>query len=223
MGQPHTLDKGLDFYASQTTELPDGRRILIAWMQSWHNSFIPDGQEWQGMMTIPRELYLSDGRIIQKPVKELEQYRVRPVSYSNEKVEGGQNFDGIKGRTLDMTVTIKSGEFQEFYIDVAKDAEHYTRITYNRRKREIEVDRTFAGMNRDVVCIRRAEVESEAERITLRFILDRNSVELFVNDGALSMSTTIYTPQTADGISFFCDGNAIIDIEKFDIEIPMNR
>ena len=118
MGQPHTLDKGLDFYASQTTELPDGRRILIAWMQSWHNSFIPDGQEWQGMMTIPRELYLSDGRIIQKPVKELEQYRVRPVSYSNEKVEGGQNFDGIKGRTLDMTVTIKSGEFQEFYIDV---------------------------------------------------------------------------------------------------------
>ena len=223
MGQPHTLDKGLDFYASQTTELPDGRRILIAWMQSWHNSFIPDGQEWQGMMTIPRELYLSDGRIIQKPVKELEQYRVRPVSYSNEKVEGRQNFDGIKGRTLDMTVTIKSGEFQEFYIDVAKDAEHYTRITYNRRKREIEVDRTFAGMNRDVACIRRAEVESEAERITLRFILDRNSVELFVNDGALSMSTTIYTPQTADGISFFCVGNAIIDIEKFDIEIPMNR
>ena len=223
MGQPHTLDKGLDFYASQTTELPDGRRILIAWMQSWHNSFIPDGQEWQGMMTIPRELYLSDGRIIQKPVKELEQYRVRPVSYSNEKVEGGQNFDGIEGRTLDMTVIIKSGEFQEFYIDVAKDAEHYTRITYNRRKREIEVDRTFAGMNRDVVCIRRAEVESEAERITLRFILDRNSVELFVNDGALSMSTAIYTPQTADGISFFCDGNAIIDIEKFDIEIPMNR
>lgn len=223
MGQPHTLDKGLDFYASQTTELPDGRRILIAWMQSWHNSFIPDGQEWQGMMTIPRELYLSDGRIIQKPVKELEQYRVRPVSYSNEKVEGRQNFDGIEGRTLDMTVIIKSGEFQEFYIDVAKDAEHYTRITYNRRKREIEVDRTFAGMNRDVACIRRAEVESEAERITLRFILDRNSVELFVNDGALSMSTTIYTPQTADGISFFCDGNAIIDIEKFDIEIPMNR
>ena len=37
MGQPHTLDKGLDFYASQTTELPDGRRILIAWMQSWHD------------------------------------------------------------------------------------------------------------------------------------------------------------------------------------------
>ena len=46
---------------------------------------------------------------------------------------------------------------------------------------------------------------------------------MFVNDGELSMSTAIYTPQTADGISFFCDGNAIIDIEKFDIEIPMNR
>ncbi len=28
------LDYGMDFYAPQTTELPDGRRIMIAWMKS---------------------------------------------------------------------------------------------------------------------------------------------------------------------------------------------
>ena len=29
------VDYGLDFYAPQTTLSPDGRRILVAWMQSW--------------------------------------------------------------------------------------------------------------------------------------------------------------------------------------------
>ena len=33
--QPHTLDYGMDFYAPQTTELPECRRIMIAWMKSW--------------------------------------------------------------------------------------------------------------------------------------------------------------------------------------------
>ena len=59
--EPHPLDYGMDFYAPQTTELPDGRRIMIAWMKSWDACVIPDSQDWQGMMTLPRELELKDG------------------------------------------------------------------------------------------------------------------------------------------------------------------
>ena len=69
---PHTLDYGFDFYAPQTTLLPDGRRIMIAWMKSWDACVMPEGQDWQGMMTIPRELKLKDGRIWQTPIRELD-------------------------------------------------------------------------------------------------------------------------------------------------------
>lgn len=72
---PKSLDYGLDFYAPQTTKLPDGRRILIAWMKSWDACVIPDGQKWQGMMTLPRELRYMNGRLYQNPVEELKQYR----------------------------------------------------------------------------------------------------------------------------------------------------
>ena len=41
---PHALDYGMDFYAPQTTELPDGRRIMIAWMKSWDACVIPNSQ-----------------------------------------------------------------------------------------------------------------------------------------------------------------------------------
>ena len=97
----------------------------------------------------------------------------------------------------------------------------------------IEMDRTFAGFEKDVVCIRRACVKSaecygdvkgkvdeqqEAQdSIKLRFILDRNSIELFVNDGAMTMSTAIYTPIEADGIELLCEGQAVVDVEKYDI------
>lgn len=72
---PKSLDYGFDFYAPQTTELPDGRRIMIAWMKSWDACVIPFGQKWQGMMTIPRELKYIDGKLYQNPVEELKNYR----------------------------------------------------------------------------------------------------------------------------------------------------
>ena len=235
VGEPFSLDYGTDFYAPQTTLLPDGRRVMIAWMQSWHNLWIPQGQMWQGMMTLPREISLKDGRLIQRPVREIENYQSDKVILANELVSGSCVFDGIKGRFIDMEIVVNGDGYNEFVIDLAKNDRYYTRFTYDRRKNIIELDRTFAGFERDVVCIRRAEVKpsysadsqrgsaedvgSIDEQIKLRFILDRNSIELFVNDGIMTMSTAIYTPVTATGIEFSCDGKAVVDIEKYDIKM----
>ena len=52
----------------------------------------------------------------------------------------------------------------------------------------------------------------------LRIILDRFSVEVFVNDGEQVMSAAMYTRQEADGISFFADGTANIDVVKYELE-----
>ena len=234
-GEPLSIDYGTDFYAPQTTLLPDGRRVMIAWMQSWHNLWIPRGQKWQGMMTLPREISIKNGMLIQKPVREIESYRADKVVYTDEPISGQRSLEGIAGRTIDMTLTIKGGEYNSFAVDLAKGEGYYTRFTYDRCSKIIELDRTFAGFERDVVCIRRARVKSDAElhegiggaaddradrdEISLRFILDRNSIELFVDDGLMTMSTAIYTPVTATGIEFSCDGKAVVDIEKYDIKM----
>lgn len=49
------IEIGPDFYAPQTFEDPEGRRILIAWMYNWNRSARP-GQEQAGAFTIPRQL-----------------------------------------------------------------------------------------------------------------------------------------------------------------------
>ena len=51
----------------------------------------------------------------------------------------------------------------------------------------------------------------------MRMILDRFSVEVFVNDGRQTMSATIFTEQGADGISFVADGKVKLDVVKYDL------
>ena len=68
------LDRGFDFYAPQT--LDDGkRRILIGWMGLPEISYPTDKNHWAHCLTIPRELSISNGKLIQKPVAELELLR----------------------------------------------------------------------------------------------------------------------------------------------------
>lgn len=65
------LDKGFDFYATQTMEAPDGRRIAFAWMAMWESSMPEQKDGWAGALTIPRELILKDDHLYMRPVKEL--------------------------------------------------------------------------------------------------------------------------------------------------------
>ena len=53
----------------------------------------------------------------------------------------------------------------------------------------------------------------------LRILLDKNSIEVFVNDGEQTMTAWIYTPQSADGITFAADGKATITAEQFELNL----
>ena len=87
------------------------RRILIAWMKSWDACVIPDGQKWQGMMTLPRELRYMNGRLYQNPVEELKQYRKNPCCLKEPGDFRNCSVDEVRGRMLDLTVEIENGQF----------------------------------------------------------------------------------------------------------------
>ena len=60
---------GPDFYAPQSFEDPDGRRIIISWFYRWGKE-LPEGAKTAGALSIPREVSLRNGRIYNYPVKE---------------------------------------------------------------------------------------------------------------------------------------------------------
>ena len=63
------------------------------------------------------------------------------------------------------------------------------------------------------------EINERKETLKLRFILDRQSIELFVNDGEQVVTTAICTPIEADEIVFSCDGKAKVNVEKYEIVV----
>ena len=214
------IDYGLDFYAPQTLLTPDGRRIMIGWMQNWSTvGAKPHHCRWFGQMTLPRELSV-DGRLIQNPVRELDNYRGQCVLHRNIPVSGEINLPGVQGRMLDMTVTVRpTGPelYRWFRIRVAKDGEHETIIRYRPSDGTVKIDRTRSGLPHDIVHTRSFFVRYQDGEINLRIILDRFSLEVFVNDGEQAASSVIYTRQEADVISFEAGGSALMDVEKYDL------
>ena len=215
----NVIDFGLDFYAPQTLESIDGRRIMIGWMHSWENRIVPGNFKWCGMMTMPRELTIRDGCLIQNPIREIDNYYKNTVEYNNLIIKDEVSLDGIFGRELDITIDIDGSQAEEFKIKLAKNNEYETIISFNSKKNIIEFDRSYSGNYGDILHKREMKVRDKNGKVKMRLIIDKYSVEIFANDGEQVMTSTFYTPLEATGITFASEGNSIINIKKHDIEV----
>lgn len=216
------IDYGIDFYATQTILAPDGRRIMIGWMQNWDTSRLhPEDTPWFGQLTLPRELSVKDGKLIQKPIKELENLRSNKVEYQDIVFSDTIQLDGIEGRRIDMEIELSPGDEQKIYekfaVRFAQNEKYHTAVSFRPHESILKVDRKFSGSRRAAIHQRRSKVHSENGKVKFRLILDRFSAEIFVNDGEQVMTITMYTDQIADGISFFADGSVKMNIVKYDL------
>ena len=217
------VDYGIDFYAPQTALAPDGRRIMIGWMQNWDTCDQQGAKErgWFGQMTLPREVTIENGRLHLRPVRELEQYKSNKVVYNNVRMDGEMTLDGIRGRTVDMEITIrpanKEKNFHKFTICFAQNEQFYTKVSFRPYESVLKLDRKHSGSRRAFIHQRRAQVNTYDGELKLRIILDRFSAEVFVNDGEQVMTATVMTDLIADGISFIADGQVEMDITKYDL------
>jgi beta-fructofuranosidase len=217
-----SIDYGIDFYAPQTVLTKDGRRVMIGWMQNWDTcSLRMPEQPWYGQMSLPRELSVKNGRLYQQPIRELEQMRRDRVSYEQVAVNGTVSLDGVRGRMVDMELLIRPKEgaelYQKFAVRFAQNEDYQTALSFRPRESILKIDRKFSGSRRAIIHQRRCLVNSTDGTLKLRIILDRFSAEVFIGDGEQVMSAVMYTDLCADGISFFADGDVVLDVVKYNL------
>ncbi|MBR4456628.1 MAG: glycoside hydrolase family 32 protein [Solobacterium sp.] len=223
----HAVDYGIDFYAPQTIRTEDGRRIMIGWMQNWdtcnlHTKSTP----WFGMMSLPRELHLKNGILYQTPIRELEALRTNHITYRDILVSNGNlRLEGLHGRMLDMELELRAADpekmYQRFAVRFAQNEECRTGVSFRPFESTLKIDRKFSGTRRAIINQRRAFVPHDRGTIKLRLIIDRFSVEIFVNDGEKAMSAVITTDLSAEGVSFFCDGSVLMNVSCYTLD-PAN-
>ena len=217
------VDYGIDYYAMQTLLAPDGRRIMIAWMQNWDTlAYRCNDSGWFAQMSLPRELSVKNGRLYQVPIRELTAMRANKVEYNNVVIKDTRlTLDQIEGRTVDLELVIRPADkdnlYKKFEFCFAENEKYHSTLCFRPDESVLKIDRKFSGSERALVHQSSCLVNGDSNELKLRVILDKFSVEVFINDGEQVMSAVILTKQEAKGISFFADGAAKLDIVKYDL------
>ena len=203
LGEARAVDYGLDFYAPHTLETPDGRRVMISWAQNWENYLTPNEFSYSGIMTVPRELSLCGDKLYQIPVRELDAC-IRESDCPN------------RGRVFDLRIDAETNDW--FSVRLASDGRRYTSISYDYLRNTLTIDRTYSGSRKDVLHSRAFNVRNRGGRISLRVLMDRHIMEVFVNDGEQAFTCLLYTPLRCDGIEYI-GSHYRYSAEKYDIDI----
>ncbi|KAA8999297.1 sucrose-6-phosphate hydrolase [Affinibrenneria salicis] len=169
------LDLGFEFYAPQTTQSEDGRRLLYGWMG------IPDQDEllqptvangWIHTMTCPRELSLQDGLLYQRPARELQQLRQNASEWRGAAADAPRLAVG----SAELQIA-PQGAFNITFADALTLDWDGERLTLSRRN------------------LRTGEAEHRYWRGALQqlqILCDSSSIEVFINDGQAVMSSRYF-------------------------------
>lgn len=199
------LDYGSDYYAARTW-IPSrnnlGHRIVLGWMANWSYAKTLPATQYRGSMTVPRELSLqydgSEYYLAQRPVPSV-QRRLDPRRI-NVKIDDSHTSQSITtGTVAEINVDFKlTPGSDKFEIELFKTRQQQLSIAYDVAKSEISVDRrNYAGYRfKTDKSPQRAHVAPQNGHLTIQALLDRNSVELFVNDGRVTFTDLIYPEGT---------------------------
>jgi beta-fructofuranosidase len=163
-----TLDYG-SFYAPNTLQAPDGRRLVWGWI----NGF-PGGQGWNGCLSLPRLLDISrDGQLLQKPAPQLTQLRGKPVQWKNLRLEND-------GAILPLPNTNTLEILAEFDFETANGIE-LTVKSGAREARPIVVN--YHGSELSVMDVKAPlSLAAKDGKLNLRIFIDRSVLEVFANE-----------------------------------------
>ena len=128
-----------------------------------------------------------------------------------------RKYEELGGREQNLDITLNSRELYRFEMRVAADDTCYSLITYDKKEQLLTFDRSCSGVRKDAAHLRSMKVLSNNQIVELRIVMDRYSIEIFVNDGEQAMTSVIRTPYDRNGIYMRADGNVTARIVKHDI------
>jgi levanase/fructan beta-fructosidase len=172
---------GENFYAAQSWHnMPqeDPRRIQIGWMRGGKYPQMPFNQQ----LSFPCELTLHTGAdgpaLYRYPIREIEKLWDEKIHLGAVSVQPGDDpLAQLTGKyyDIDLEVDLTGSTASEICLELAGTGQ----VRYLVKEKIVEN------------CGARAALAPEANRVALRILLDRTSIEVFGNRGAVSLTKTM--------------------------------
>ena len=182
------FDYGFDMYAPQSF---CGKPVAIGWLNMWDRNVPSDKYGFAGMLTVPRNISVNDGRLHQAPIVNCKEAYKANVN------------DKLTDNAKASVITIKAYKLESFEIKVRSNGDNFTKLSLSGDEWIFDRSKSGEAINgaeKDADSlngIRRMPYSGKRE-VTLTIVMDEFSVEIFEDGRALS--STIYPPVDADGI-----------------------
>lgn len=198
------VDYGFDMYAPQTFA---SKPIITGWLNMWDRNVPSEKYGFAGMLTVPRAVFVENGRLYQEPVVN------SAVSFSTTVS------DTISDNVKTGVITIKATRLEELTLKMRSNGANFTSLTlkdgewvFDRSKSGeaiigVEKDRDSLNGIRRMPC-------SKNNEINLTIVMDEFSVEIFEDGRALS--STIYPPDNAESLVLTVNAESCI-YERADV------
>lgn len=216
------VDFGRDFYAPVSwSDIPksDGRRIWIGWFNNWETCLVPTSP-WRSCMSVPRTLTLrkvpdTDGRreryvMVQRPVKEFDQLRGPRQTLDAKSASWPPVAVTLPGALPDMSfvleTTLNIGTARSCGLRIRTGDDEFTEVGYDREPGVVYVDRRKSGnvdFHKAFAGRHEAPTRLMDGQVTLEIIVDRSSIEVFIQDGEAVISDRIFPSSQKPVIEVF--------------------
>ncbi|RBP98584.1 beta-(1-2)-fructofuranosidase [Bifidobacterium aemilianum] len=212
----HLWDDGHNYYAPQTFQGPDGRRLVFAWMSPFTSPIPMENDGWCGQFTVPREVELADDHLRTQPIREYAQLD------QNRKDFGPITLEVNESRTLladaatadiDLEIDLAHSQAERIGLELHRTANgDHTLVCYDDQLQRVVLDRHCNSYGDRGY--RTAPLDRSDGRLKLRIIVDHGSIEVFVNDGLEVLSSYSFPAEGAREIRLIAEsgeGQAIIN------------
>jgi levanbiose-producing levanase len=223
--EPQWLDYGFDWYGGVTFE--DGKesdkynkRFAFAWMNNWdyvHNT--PTLQEdFNGMDSIVRQIHLQhegDKRyyLSSQPIDTLSELTHSTDSFEQIEVNGSETLD-VTGDEYQLETDISWSEINNVGLRLRESADQKRHVDVGIcvEEKYSYVNRAFTEhpdkSNQYIESI--APFDASKQQVHLKILVDKTSIEVFVDDGKIAYSSLIYPEPDDKGITLFSEGGRAI-------------
>lgn len=224
-------DFGKDFYAAVSWNdavTKDNKRFWIGWMNDWQYANDVPTHPWRSQMSIPRAISLRrighELRLIQEPIANLNMLRGKEETLSAATLSAGKKVEAaIGGQCLELNATLDIGRANELGLIVREGSSEQTIISYDVKARQLFIDRSHSGksdFNRGFASRQTAPLEADNGRIKLHVFVDRCSVEVFANDGQVTMTDLIFPAAQSTGVALYSKGGdaKVVSFEEWPMQ-----
>ncbi len=125
--------------------------------------------------------------------------------------------------TIEIDAELELNDSQEFGFVLRKGRSYGTRVGFDSQWNEVYIDRTHSGdliVGPTFAATQQAPISVKSGRIRMHILLDRSSIELFAENGLVTITDLIYPRPSDRSLGVFSEGKppAVISLDVWTLK-----